>query len=53
MIKQDYENLLGLLHRVETKGVAEAQALITLAQKLAHKVENFGSEVKTEVEQKL
>lgn len=32
--KEEFQSLLNLLHRVETKGIAEAQALLHLAGKL-------------------
>ncbi len=41
LVKSEYESLLGLLSRVETKGLHEAQALIALAQKLDSRIKNW------------
>lgn len=41
LLKGEYQALLNLLHRVEVKGIQEAQSLIILAQKLEKKIADF------------
>jgi hypothetical protein len=41
LVKEEYQSLLALLGRVETKGVAEAQALVALAQKLDSRIKTW------------
>lgn len=48
--KEEFQSLLNLLHRVEVKGIAEAQALLHLATKLDSHVKAAVEEAKAEVE---
>lgn len=41
LVKSEYEALLVLLNRVETKGLNEAKSLIVLEQKLQSRIANW------------
>jgi len=47
MFKEDYQAVLNLLHRVEVKGIQEAQALMLLWQKIEARIKHLDTPVVT------
>lgn len=41
LVKSEYEALLNLLNRVETKGLGEARSLLILEQKLQNRIASW------------
>jgi hypothetical protein len=49
--KEEYQALLNVLHRVEVKGLSEAQALLHLGSKLDAHIKAEATEVVSDVKQ--